>query len=162
VKEEELEFATPPANLRRGASGSRQQQRCGGGALLIPKPELKEEQDDEAAGQAVLLAEYEHQQRLIASSDDPEDYPGLHVTFAASLNDKDAWRGDLDTAVAMSIRDIGKPLVDLTDDGEAGPSGLVKDKPVDEPDERVKQEVITDDMYNFHLYYDASGHRNYF
>jgi hypothetical protein len=25
----------------------------------------------------------------------------------------------------------------------------------DEPDERVKQEVVTDDMYNFHQYYDA-------
>ena len=80
----------------------------------------------------------------------------------ASLNDKDAWRGDLDTAIAMSIRDTGKPLVDLTDDGEAGPSGLVKDEPVDEPDERVKQEVVTDDMYNFHQYYDASGRRKYY
>jgi hypothetical protein len=34
----------------------------------------------------------------------------------------------------MSIRDTGKPLVDLTDDGEVGPSDLVKD----EPDERIK------------------------
>jgi hypothetical protein len=50
----------------------------------------------------------------------------------------------------MSSRDTGNPLVDITDDGEAGPSGVVKDEPVDEPDERVKQEVITDDMYNFH------------
>jgi hypothetical protein len=40
-------------------------------------------------------------------------------------------------AITMSIRDSGKPLVDLTDNG-AGPSGLVKDEPVDEPDERVK------------------------
>jgi hypothetical protein len=60
--------------------------------------------------------------------------------------DKDAWRGDLETAIGLSIRNSVKPLVDLTDDGEAGPSGLVKD----EPDERVKQEVVTDDMYNFH------------
>jgi hypothetical protein len=52
--------------------------------------------------------------------------------------------------------------MDLTDDGEAEPSGLVKDEPVDEPDERVKQEVITDDMYSFHQYYDASGRRKYF
>jgi hypothetical protein len=59
----------------------------------------------------------------------------------------------------MSIRDSGKPLVDLTDDGEAGPSGLVKDEPVDE---RVKQEVVTDDMYNFQQYYDASGRRKWF
>jgi hypothetical protein len=73
----------------------------------------------------------------------------------ASLNNKDAWRGDLEEAIAMSIRDTWKPLVDLTDDGEAGPSGVVKD----EPDERGKQEVITDDMYNFHQYYDTSGRR---
>nr|XP_051190814.1 uncharacterized protein LOC127304153 [Lolium perenne] len=46
----------------------------------------------------------------------------------------------------MSVCDTGKPLVDLTDDGEVGTSGLVKDEPVDEPGERVKQEVITDDM----------------
>jgi hypothetical protein len=48
--------------------------------------------------------------------------------------------------------------VDLTDDGEAGPSGMVKD----EPDERVKQEVVTDNMYNFHQYYDASGRCKYY
>ncbi|KAK1681683.1 hypothetical protein QYE76_042531 [Lolium multiflorum] len=60
---------------------------------------------------------------------------GLRAAFLASL----PWRGDLDAAIAMSIRDSGKPLVDLTDDGEAGPSGLVKDEPVDEPvDERVQ------------------------
>jgi hypothetical protein len=34
----------------------------------------------------------------------------------------------------------------------------VKDEPIDE---RVKQEVFTDDMYNFHRYYDASGQRKY-
>ncbi|KAK1631558.1 hypothetical protein QYE76_005873 [Lolium multiflorum] len=101
--------------------------------------------------------------RAIASSDDPEDCPGLRAAFLASMNDKDAWRGDLDAAIAMSIRDFGKPLVDLSDDGEAGPSGLVKDEPVDEPvDERVKQEVVTDDMYNFQQYYDASGRRKWF
>jgi hypothetical protein len=79
-----------------------------------------------------------------------------------SLNDKGAWRGDLDMEIAMSIRDTRKPLVDLTDDGEAGPSGVVKDEPVDEPDERVKHEVITDDMYSFHQYYDASDCRKYY
>nr|XP_051229700.1 uncharacterized protein LOC127347573 [Lolium perenne] len=150
VKEE------PDVNPRGGGSGSRQQQRRSA-TLLIPKPEVKEEQDDEAAGKAALLAQYERQQGLIASSDDPEDCPGLRAGFLASLNDKDAWRGDRDTAIAISIRDIGKPLADLTDDGEAGPSGLVKDEPIDEPDERVKQEVVTDDMYNFHQYYDASA-----
>jgi hypothetical protein len=54
--------------------------------------------------------------------------------------------GDVDAAIAMSIRDVGMPLVDLTDDGEAGPSGAVKDK----PDKRGKQDVIDDGMYNFH------------
>jgi hypothetical protein len=57
---------------------------------------------------------------------------------------------DLDAAIAMSIRDTGKALVDLTDDGEAGPSVAVKNDPVDEPGERGKQEVVTDDMYNFY------------
>jgi hypothetical protein len=32
----------------------------------------------------------------------------------------------------MSIRDSGKPLMGLTDDDEAGESGMVKDEPVDE------------------------------
>jgi hypothetical protein len=81
----------------------------------------------------------------------------LHAVFAVSLNDKDAWRGNLDMAIAMSIRDFGKPLVDLTDNGKARPSGTVKD----ETDERGKQDIIVDDMYNFHQYYGASGHRKY-
>jgi hypothetical protein len=59
------------------------------------------------------------------------------------LNDKDAWRADLDAAIAISIRDTRKPLVNLTDDSEAGPSGVVKDEPVDKPDECSKQDVIT-------------------
>ncbi|KAK1607747.1 hypothetical protein QYE76_031420 [Lolium multiflorum] len=136
VKEE----PATPVNTRRGGSGSgsgrqrqRRQQGRRGGALLIPKPEVKEEPEE--VSKAALLAEYERKQRLIASSDDPEDCPGLRAAFLASMDDKDAWRGDLDAAIAMSIRDSGKPLVDLTDDGEAGPSGLVKDEPVDE---RVK------------------------
>jgi hypothetical protein len=62
----------------------------------------------------------------------------------------------------MSICDSWKPLVDLTDDGEAGPSGVVKDEPVDEPDKRSKQDVIVDDTYNFHQYYDASSRRKYY
>ena len=126
------------------------------GALLIPKPEVKEEPEE--ASQAALLAEYERQQRLIANSDDPEDCPGLRAAFLASLNDKDAWRGDIDTGIAMSIHDAGMPLVDLTNDGEAGPSGAVKN----ETDERGKQDIVVDDMYNFHQYYDASGRRKYF
>jgi hypothetical protein len=88
------------------------------------------------------MTEYERRQRLIASSDDPEDCPGLHAMFMASLNDKDAWRGDIDAPIAMSIRDAGMPLVDLTNDGEVGPSGAVKD----EPDEHGKQDVVVDDI----------------
>ncbi|KAK1610976.1 hypothetical protein QYE76_034649 [Lolium multiflorum] len=128
-KREVKEEPATPVNTRRGGSSRRQQGRRGG-ALLIPKPEVKEEPEE--ASQAALLAEYERQQRLIASSDDPEDCPGLRAAFLASMNDKDAWRGD-DAAIAMSIRDSGKPLVDLTDDGEAGPSGLVKDEPATSP-----------------------------
>jgi hypothetical protein len=83
----------------------------------------------------------------------------LHTVFAASLIDKDAWTGDLDAAIAMSIRDSGMPLVHLTHDDEVGPSGAVKDEPTDKPDERDKQNVIDDSMYNFHQYYDLSGRR---
>jgi hypothetical protein len=63
----------------------------------------------------------------------------------ASLNDKDAWRGDIDDVIAMSIRDSGMPLVDLTHDREeARPSGTVKDEPVDKDiDPRGKQDVST-------------------
>jgi hypothetical protein len=92
LKEEGPEFAMPPFIPRHGGNGSRKQQRRGSGTLLIPKPEVKEEQDDEAAGKAALLAEYEWQQRLITSSDDPKDCPGLRAAFLASLNDKEAWR----------------------------------------------------------------------
>jgi hypothetical protein len=53
------------------------------------------------------------------------------------------------------------PLVNLTHDGEAGSSSAVKDEPanepIDEPDERGKQNVIDDNMYKFHQYYDPSA-----
>jgi hypothetical protein len=32
----------------------------------------------------------------------------------------------------------------------------------DEPDERGKQDVLVDDMYNFHQYYDASSRCKYY
>jgi hypothetical protein len=51
---------------------------------------------------------------------------------------------------------------DLTDDAEAEPSDAVKDEPVDKPDERGKQDVVVDDMYNFHQYYDPFGSRKYY
>jgi hypothetical protein len=62
----------------------------------------------------------------------------------------------------MSIRDSRKPLVDPTDDCEAGPSGAAKDDPVNELDERGKQDVVVDDMYNFNQYYDASVRRKHY
>jgi hypothetical protein len=62
----------------------------------------------------------------------------------------------------MSIHDAGMPLVDLTNDDEAGPSGAVKYEPVDEPDECDKQNIVVDDMYNFQQYYDPSDRRKYY
>jgi hypothetical protein len=107
---------------------------------------VKEEQDDEEATKAVQMAEYERRQRLIASNDDPEDCTGLHTAYMASLNDNDAWRGDLNAAIAMSICNDWMPLVDLT--SEAGPNGVVNDEPI----EYDKLDVVVDDMYNFHQY----------
>jgi hypothetical protein len=117
---------------------------------------VKDGRGEEESANAAQLAEYERQQCLIASSDNPDDCPRLHAAFAASMNDNDAWRGNHDAAIAISIRNTGRPLVDLTDDGEAGPSGAVKDEPVDEPDERSKQDAVV------HQYYDASGRRKYY
>jgi hypothetical protein len=54
------------------------------------------------------------------------------------------------------------PLVDLTHDGEAGPNCAVKDEHIDDPDECGKQDVVNDNMYNFHQYYDPSGRRKYY
>jgi hypothetical protein len=54
--------------------------------------------------------------------------------------------------IAMSIRDAGMSLVDLTNNGEAGPSGVVNDEPANAPDKRDKKDVIDDTMYNFHQY----------
>jgi hypothetical protein len=51
----------------------------------------------------------------------------------ASLNEHTAWAGNIDNVIALSIHERGKSLVDLTrDDGEAGPSGTVKEEPTDE------------------------------
>jgi hypothetical protein len=122
---------------------------------------VTEEQDDEEAAKVAQLAEYKRRQRLIATSDDPEDCPGLHAVFLASMNDKDACRGDVNAAITMSIRDAGMPLVDLTNDDEAGPSGAVKDEPTDKAGERGKKDVIHDGMDNFHQYHDSPGRRKY-
>jgi hypothetical protein len=45
----------------------------------------------------------------------------------ASLNDQTAWVGNIDDLIALSIRESGRPLVDLTrGDGEVGPSVTMK------------------------------------
>jgi hypothetical protein len=55
---------------------------------------------------------------------------------------------------ALSIRDSGRPLVELTcDKAEAVPSGAVKDEPADAP------VGSHDEDYNFFHYYESSGHR---
>jgi hypothetical protein len=80
----------------------------------------------------------------------------------ATMNDKDAWRGDVDAVIAMSIHNAGMPVDDLTNGDKFGPSDAVKDEPANEPDERGKQEVVHESMYNFHQYYDASGRHKYY
>jgi hypothetical protein len=38
----------------------------------------------------------------------------------------------------------------------------VKDGLIDEPDERGKQDIVDDSMYNFQHYYNPSGGRKYY
>jgi hypothetical protein len=38
----------------------------------------------------------------------------------------------------------------------------VKDEPINEPDERGKQDVVVDDMYNYHQYYEPFGRSKYY
>jgi hypothetical protein len=143
--------------------------------LLVPM--LVEEEDDEEDVKAAKVAEYLRHQRLVSSNDDLGDCPGYNAAYMASLNDTDAWRGDIDDVITMSIRDSGMPLVDLTHNGdEVGPSGAVKDEhvnedasgvvkyePVDEDaDPRGKKDVVHDSMYNFLQYYFPSGRRKYY
>jgi hypothetical protein len=60
------------------------------------------------------------QRRLFASSDDPDDTPGYNDAYMSSVNDHSAWAGNMEDMIAMSIRESGRPLVDLTsDDGDA-------------------------------------------
>jgi hypothetical protein len=63
--------------------------------------------------------------------------------FMASLNNHTSCAGNIDGFIALSIRGSGRLLIDLTcDDGEAGPSGTVKEEPADErcnPDEHFYQ-----------------------
>jgi hypothetical protein len=130
---------------------------------------VKEEEYDEEAAKA---AEYLRRQRLIANNDDLEDCPGYNAAHMALLNEKDAWRGDINDMIAMSICDSDITLVDLTHDvEEVGPSDAVKYEPMDEDargavkyepvnedaDPRSKHDVIDDIMFNFQQYYDCSG-----
>jgi hypothetical protein len=56
--------------------------------------------------------------------------PGYNAAFMSSLNDHKAWEGNIKDMIAMSIRESGRPLVDMTwNDDEADPSGAVKDEP---------------------------------
>jgi hypothetical protein len=84
-----------------------------------------------------------YQQRLNATSNDPNDMSGFNAAFMASLNDHTAWAGNIDDVIALSIRESGRPLVDLMRyDGEAGPSGTLKEDPADErcdPHEHIYQ-----------------------
>jgi hypothetical protein len=51
----------------------------------------------------------------------------------SSLNDHIDWEGNIKDVVAMSIRDSGRPVIDLTrDEHKAGPSGAVMGEPADE------------------------------
>jgi hypothetical protein len=85
VKEE---YAPPPTNRRCGNDGGitirepawQQHRHAGSGSrtLLVPRLKVKEEEDDE---EATKVAEYLHGQRLIASSNDPEDCPGYNTAF---------------------------------------------------------------------------------
>jgi hypothetical protein len=63
------------------------------------------------------------------------------------LNNHIIWAGNIKDVIAMSIRENGGPLIDLThDDRKAGPSSAVKEDPADPRD---KQDVLTDNDYNF-------------
>ena len=156
-REVKEEYATPAPSRRRTGGISireptRQERRrtATGGGLLVPKPEVKEEVDDDEAAKAAKVAAHLQKQRLLASSDDPEDMPGFNVAYMASLNDHRAWEGDIEAVIAESLRTAGVPVVDLTAD-EAGPSGAVKD-----------EEEDADENTPLRQYYDASGRRKFY
>jgi hypothetical protein len=75
------------------------------------------------------------------------------------LNDHAARAGNIEDVIALSIRDNGRPLVDLTrEDDEAGPSGVVKDEPTDVPT-NLRSKPPADEDYNFFQYYGHSSSR---
>ena len=88
-----------------------------------PKPE-PEKEDIEAK-----LAAYFEKQRMMSADDDPKDTPGLGTAHMLSMNDHSGWVGSVDAAIATSLKDAGKPFLDLTrDDAKAGPSGVKKEE----------------------------------
>jgi hypothetical protein len=98
-----------------------------GGGIMIREPKVEVKEDDDKV--AVLL----YQQRLNATNNDPNDMLGFNAAFMASLNNHTAWAGNIDDVIALSIRESGGLLVDLMRyDGEAGPSGTLKEEPADE------------------------------
>jgi hypothetical protein len=127
------------------------QQRATHGSIvhLASKPEVEEEEDE----MTTLL----RQQCLVASRDDPEDLLGFNAVFMSSLNNHSTWEGIIEDLITMFIRASGRPLVDLTsDDGNARPSGAVKDEPADLSG---KQDIVHDEDYSFFPYYTRSGRR---
>jgi hypothetical protein len=67
-----------------------------------------------------------------------------------SLNVNIVWEGNIKDVIAMSIRDSGKPLVDLTcHDSEASPSVAVKDVSANM---RGKKNIINQEEYNILQY----------
>jgi hypothetical protein len=99
------------------------------------------------------------QQRLLASSNDPDNTQVLNATFISSLNDHAARAGNIEDVIALSIHDKDRPLVDLKrEDDEAGPSGVVKDEPTDVP-ANLRSKPPADEDYNFFQYYGHSSSR---
>jgi hypothetical protein len=142
-KREEL---SPPPRRNRGIvinEPRRAEPPTGRLRLRRPKPEPEEE--DASA----KLAAYLDAQRLMSSSDDPKDTPGLGTAYMLSVNDPSNWVGSIEDAIAASLADAPPPapaparhqapFVDLTlDDGGAGcssgagPSGVKKEEPDDD------------------------------
>jgi hypothetical protein len=90
--------------------------------------------------------------------------PGYNDAFMSSLNDHNAWAGNIEDVIAMPIQDSGRPLIDMThDDKEISLSGAVKEELADEPaDPRGKHDVVHDQDYNFFQYYDHHGRRRHY
>jgi hypothetical protein len=70
----------------------------------------------------------------------------------SSLNDHNAWAGNIEDVIAMSIHESDTSVVDLMrDNDEAGPNDTVK---VDPADPRGKHDIVHNEDDNFYQYYD--------